>query len=346
MGSNISPSGAAVTLSEVGGNPNKYLSGIKWLTRNDVMNIITSCNNVAMKTYLNSNALKIEWGEFGKNDTFLNASNIFSLNPPNKATVANYNNNFSIGTNNYTSENDNAKLRVRYFDPHGLESNVYSADYNMRIDTFSPGYGSDSLIENFTGEGYRFTKTNVDANLSNNGVIIGNGGWNSTTSIIGLVGGDYSLQFAHKKLLYPYRSYVSTIPVGLNYSGLTENRTFYRLFQGTGPYNGGTITFEGLSNAKNEIINKSNIEVYLHLPGITSYQYGGGFENGSIFQDLGIYQNQPGGCLAYTGGSGSNVDFSFNSNSSILSNYKCFIKIKIKNINVLISKITFSPTYA
>ena len=87
-------------------------------------------------------------------------------------------------------------------------------------------------------------------------------------------------------------------------------------------------------------------EVFLHFPGVNTYHFGGGFENGGIFQDLGVYQNFPGGCLAYTGGSGESVDFSFNTISSALSNYKCIMKIKIKNTNVSINKITFSPTYA
>ena len=352
MSVNISPSGASVTLSETLGNTHKWLSGVEWLANGNSITITSQCNNLAAKTYRNTNILKIEWGEFGKDDEWFNAANVFSSLPPNKLTVANINtaqtpiSNFLIGGNNYVSENDNAKLTVRYFDPHDAESSIISGNYNMRIDTYALDVGSDSLIENFTGEDYRFSKNDVDTYLNNNNVLVSSGSWNSQTNITNQVGGEYSLQVAYKKLIYPNKNYVSTVPVGPNYSSLTNTRTYYRLFEGTGPFNGGTITFEGLSDALSEIISKNNIEVYLHLPGVSVYHYGGGFENGSLFQDLGIYQNFPGGCLAYSGGSGESVNFSFNDISSALSNYKCFIKIKIKNTNVSINKITFSPIYA
>jgi hypothetical protein len=352
MGINIVPSGATVSLSETLGNTHKVLSGVEWLTSGNSITIASACNNLAMKSYRNSNILKIEWSEFGKDDEFFAANRVFSSIPPNKSSVANINTslvpipNFSIGGNGYVSENDNAKLTVRYFDPHDSESSIVSSNYNMRIDTYTINNGSDSLIENFTGEDYRFTKTVIDSNLSNSSVNILGGSWVSSTNITNQVGGEYSLQVAYKKLIYPNKDYSSTIPIGPDYSSLTNDRTYYRLFEGIAPFNGGTITFEGLENALDEIISKDNIEVYLHLPGVSSYHFGGGFENGNIFQDLGIYQNVPGGCLAYTGGSGESVDFSFNTDSSASSNYKCFIKIKIKNTNVSINKITFSPTYA
>ncbi len=350
MGINISPNGALVTLSETLGNTHKWLSGIQWLTNGNSITIASQCNNLATKTYRNTDILKIEWSEFGKDDEWFDANNVFSSLPPNKLTLANINtaqnpiSNFLIGGNNYVS--DNAKLTVRYFDPHGAESSVISSDYNMRIDTYGLDNGTDSLTENFTGEDYRFSKNDVDNYLNDNNVLVNSGTWNSQNDITNQVDGEYSLQVAYKKLIYPNKNYISTVPVGPNYSSLSNDRTYYRLFEGIGPFNGGTIIFEGLSNALDEIINKNNIEVYLHLPGVSVYHYGGGFENANIFQDLGIYQNFSGGCLAYSGGSGESVNFSFNDITSALSNYKCFIKIKIKNTNVSINKITFSPIYA
>lgn len=351
MGNNISPNNATVTLSETLGNTNKWLSGVKWLTSGNSINITSQCSNLSTKTYRNTNILKIEWEEFGKDAEWFNANNVFTTLPPTKLSAANINtsispiNNFLIGSNDYVSGNDNAKLTLRYFDPHNAESSVISGNYNFRIDTYSLGEGSDSLIENFTGEGYRFSKNVVDTYLNDNNVALNNGNWNSQTDITNQVNGEYSLQVAYKKLIYPSKNYTATKPIGPNYSSLTNNRTYYRLFQGNAPFNGGTITFEGLNNALSEVISKNNIEVYLHLPGVSVYHYGGGFENGNVFQDLGIYQNFPGGCLAYSGGSGQSINFSFNDISSDLSKYKCFIKIKIKNTNVSINKITFSPLY-
>lgn len=352
MGVNTVPNSAVVTLSETPGNIHKALSGVEWLAQGNSINIASQCSNLATKSYRNTDILKIEWGEFGKDDEWFDAENVFASLPPNKLDGANINtavspiNAFTIGGNNYITEDDNAKLMVRYYDPHGAESNDLSPDYNMRIDTYISDIGSSALVENFTGEQYRFTQGDVNSNLYNNNVALNDGSWNSMWDIAPTIDGELSLQVAYKKLIYPYKNYTSTIPIGPNYSGLSGIRVYNRLFEGIGPFNGGTITFHGLANAIDEIKDKSNIEVYLHLPGVTSYHFGGGFENGGIFQDLGVYQNFPGGCLAYTGGSGESVDFSFNTISSTLSNYKCFIKIKIKNTNVSINKITFSPTYA
>jgi hypothetical protein len=334
----------ATILEENLGNFYKNLSGINWLTIGNSIHVESSCVDLAKKTYLNINIAKLELEEFGQDDLWLDAVDIFNNNPPNKLDIANIDTSFLIGSNECIE--NNAKLTVKYFDPHNTEVNDISSDYNMRVDSYNIDSGSSSLIENFTGEGYRFKKSIVDANLNDNTVSVDEGGWNSSADIITAIDGDLSLQVANKNLIYPSMDYSSTIPTSLNYSTCTGTRTYYRLFEGIGPYNGGTIIFEGLDNAKDEIIDKSNIEIYLHLPGIAAYHFGGGFENNSIFQDLGIYQNNPGGCLAFTGGSDNSVDFSFNSISSAASNYKCFIKIKIKNINVSINKITFMPTYA
>jgi len=353
MGSNISPSGAVVNVTEAGGNTYKALSGISWLTVGDVMNIASTCNNVAMKTYRDTNTLRVDWSEFGRSVEWFDADTVFS-GTPNKATIADISAGtsplaqFALGSTGVVSANDNARASVRYYDPHGVydeDESSYATD-KFRVDTFAPLYNTTALIEEFSGENYRFTKNAVDSFLNNSGVTLGNADWNSALDITPAVGGELSLQVAYNNLIYPNRNYVGTVPNGNNYSGLTGVRTYYRLLEGTGPYNGGTITFHGLSNALSEIQGKTNIEVYLHLPGVATYQFGGGFENGSIFQDLGIFQNNPGGCLAFTGGSGENVDFSFGTISSALSNYKCFIKIKVKNTSVTLNRITFSPTYA
>lgn len=353
MGANVSPSNAMVNISEANGNTHKWLSGVPWLTRDNVMNIQSTCENVANKSYRNVNALRIVWSEFGRSDQWFGANYIFN-GIPNKNSLANINNSstpinqFALGANQVVSANDNAKVSVTYYDPHGANA-AANSNFNVdkfRVDTYLPEDGTTDLIENFSGETYRFTKNGVDSFLFNKNVEKVNADWNSTSNIANSVGGELSLQVGYNNLIYPSRNYVSTKPSGPNYSGLAGTRTYYRLFKAAGPFNGGRITFEGLSNALNEIRNKSNIEVYLHLPGVTTYQFGGGYENGNIFQDLGIFQSSAGGCLASTGGSGNYVDFSFGTTSSNLSNYKCFIKIKIKNTNVTINRVTFSPTLA
>jgi hypothetical protein len=353
MGSNISPSGAIVNVTEAGGNTYKALSGISWLTVADVMNITSSCNNVAMKTYRDLNTLMIDWTEFGRSIEWFDADTVFN-GTPNKATVANIATSaspltqFALGSTGVVSSNDNARVSARYYDPHGVydeDESSYVVD-KFRVDTYAPTYNTTALIEEFSGETYRFTSNAVDTYLYNNGVVLGDADWNSALDITPAVGGKLSLQVAYNSLIYPNRNYVGTVPNGNNYSALTGDRYYYRLFEGTGPYNGGTITFHGLSGALSEIQSGTDIEVYLHLPGVAVYQFGGGFENGNIFQDLGIFQSNPGGCLAFTGGSGESVDFSFGTISSSSSNYKCFILVKIKNTNVTLNRITFSPTYA
>lgn len=353
MGSNINPSNAIINISEASGNIHKWLSGVPWLTKDNIMNIQSTCGNVANKSYRDSNILQILWSEFGRSNQWFGANTIFK-GIPNKNTVADINNSdsplnqFAIGSTPVVSVNDNAKVSVFYYDPHGSNASAisnYTVD-RFRVDTYDPENGTTDLVENFSGETYRFTKNVVDSFLFNKNVEKSNVDWNSTLNIASAVGGELSLQIGYNNLIYPTKNYVGTQPSGPNYAGLAGVRTYYRLFKGTGPFNGGRIIFEGLSNALNEVRNKTNIEVYLHLPGVTTYQFGGGFENGNIFQDLGIFQNVPGGCLANTGGSGNYIDFSFGTISSSLSNFKCFIKVKIKNSNVTLNRITFSPTYA
>lgn len=353
MGSNISPSNAMVSISEANGNTHKWLSGVPWLTRDNVMNINSSCENVANKSYRNINTLRIIWSEFGRSDQWFGSNYVFN-GIPNKASIANINNSsspinqFALGGNSIVSGNDNAKVSVTYYDPSGASAaanSSYTVD-KFRVDTFLPEDGTTYLIENFSGETFRFTKNSIDSFLYNKDVEKTNVDWNSTLNIANTVGGELSLQVGYNNLIYPTKNYTITKPTGPNYSGLAGTRTYYRLFKANGPFNGGRITFEGLSNALSEVSSKSNIEVYLHLPGVTTYQFGGGYENGNIFQDLGTFQSTAGGCLASTGGSGNYVDFSFGTTSSNLSNYKCFIKIKVKNTNVALNRVIFSPTLA
>jgi hypothetical protein len=242
----------------------------------------------------------------------------------------------TVGGANFRDLDARATMTVRNVFTSSTSSN--SAAGTFRIDTYNSASTTDT-VEPFDVETRRLVGIE---NFNDTGIDETDSLWDSTVSILTLSGTQHAVVY-NGTLAYPTINNASGFKPtgGPDYSGATGDCTFYRVFESTGAFSNGTITFSGWSNAKTTI-EGSTVDVYLRLPNCTDYSNG----NTDVWQDLGVDQQTFGGdgCQG-SGSTGSVVGFSFGTTSSSSYGNRIIMKIVMKNSGVTaLTGITFSPS--
>lgn len=251
-------------------------------------------------------------------------------------TIGTYNTSLSIGSGNFRDMD--ARGTATFRGVFGSATSSDSTAGTFRIDTY--GTTSTATQENFDDEDKRFRG---DEDFTDTGITWADSLWDSTDNVTTMSGSlDNGLVVYNGTLKYPTIDHsTGFLPVGPDYSSQTGDFVFYRVFTSTGAFTSGSITFSGWSNALS-IVQGANVEISLRYPNCSDY----GNNNTSVWQDLSVDQTVYGGdgCLG-AGSSGSVVNFSFGTTSSVSYGNRIIMKIVYKNSSVTaLTGITFSPT--
>lgn len=312
----------------------RYLSGVPYYTTGSTFDVsITHSTTIFDRGYV-TNPLTLNLSQFNASNQTPSLGDL-GLSEPLAITdtIGTYNTSLSVGSGNFRDldARGTATFRSVFTSANSSDSSAGT----FRIDTY--GTTSTATQENFDDEDKRFLGTE---DFTDTGITWADSSWDSTANVTGL--GEPGLVVYNGTLKYPSINHSSGfLPVGPDYTGQSGDFVYYRVFTATGAFTSGSITFSGWSNALS-VIQGSNVEVSLRYPNCTDY----GNNNTSLWQDLSVDQTIYGGdgCLG-AGSSGSVVNFSFGTTSSVSYGNRIIMKIVFKNSSVTaLTGITFNPT--
>jgi len=321
----------------------RYLSGVPYYTTNTQFDVSVSNTDTLFDEGYLTNPVTINLGQFNaSNQTPSLATLGLSVPVDTTDTVGTYDTSCTVGGGNFRDLD--ARATATYRNVFTSAGTIPSVAGTYRIDTY--GTTSTDTVEPFDDENKRFRGQAVNENMYSSSVDYSDSDWDSTDNVVdGTVvddSGDEHLVIYNGTLKYPTINHSSGfLPVGPDYSGVSGDHVYYRLFKSTAAFTQGSITFSGWSNALSTI-QGSDVDVYLMYPGCTDY----GNSNTNRWQNLSVDQTTFGanGCLG-GGSSGSVVAFSFGTTSSVGFGNRVFIKIIFKNSGATRpSGLTFSPT--
>jgi hypothetical protein len=320
------------------GSP-KYLSGVPYYSSGTTFNVsLTHSTTIFDRGYV-TNPLTLNLSQFNaanQTPTLTDAQPAgLGLTTPLAITdtIGTYNGSLTIGTGNFRDMD--ARGTATFRDVFGSATSGNSVAGTFRIDTY--GTTATASQENFDDEVWRFLGTE---DFTNTSITSTNSSWNSSTDVTGL--SEPGLVVYNGTLKYPTINHSTFLPAGPNYSGKSGDFVYYRVFEATGAFTSGSITFSGWSNALS-VVQSSNVEVYLRYPNCSDYGNG---NNGDVWQNLSVDETTYGGngCLG-AGSSGSSVAFSFGATSSNSYGNRIVMKVVFKNSSVTaLTGITFNPT--
>lgn len=334
---------AGVPTVASGTNVLRYLSGVPYYTTNSTFSLSVTNNDTLFDEGYLINPLTITLGQFNAANQTPSLAALGLSTPVNVYDViGTYNTNCTVGGGNF--RNLDARATATYRNVFTSSTSSSSAAGVYRIDTY--GTTSTDTSEPFDDEAKRFRGQATNENMYSSAVDYSDSDWDSTDNVVdGTVqddDGNKHLVVYNGTLKYPSINHSSGyLPPGPNYSGASNNHVYYRLFKATSAFTQGSIVFSGWANALN-VIQGANVDVYLMYPGCTDY----GNNNTNRWQNLSVDQTTYGGngCLG-GGSSGSTVNFSFGTTSSVSYGNKVFIKIIFKNGSATaLTSLTFSPT--
>ena len=308
-----------------------YLTGVPYYTTNSTFDIsVTDSEDLFDRGYVTS-PLRLNLSEF-------NASNItptltaLGLTEPLAITdtIGTYNDTITVGAGNFRDLD--ARATATYWNVFVSATSSNSAAGTFRIDSY--GTTSTDTVEYFDDEAKRFVGTE---DFTDTAITYTDSTWDSTTDRSG--GGH--LVVYNGTLKYPSIDHSAYSPIGPDYSGISGDCWYYRVFVATGAFTQGSITFSGWANALS-FVQGANVQVQLRLPNCSDYGNG----NTSVWQDLAVDQTTyaADGCLG-AGSSGSTVAFSFGSTSSASFGNRVVMRMKFTSAAVTaLNSITFSPT--
>jgi len=355
------PSTPALTVSS-SANLN-YLSGIKYLTTGDSLQLQATINNAFVNTYLQipltytfTVGIPSSTGDLSTPST-INTS-LPAVGPtgtnlvPNSTDSISINRTFNITTTNQQTVNQLAT--ITYSNAYGTTFVSSSAAQNLLINTYNT-HASSNKIEAFVDEAYRLLPdingaSGASALYPNDYVGIppvipalsGNPGyWDSQAALT-----NGNAQAFNARLVYPLGtsfnfssgSYQPAQFSGRDYSGFNNSNThggqvYYRAMYDPGiPHSLGTLTLGGLVLLDLTQLPSPNVKVEMKLPGVTGWL---DFSKPSPGVPTGVTGE---GCR--TSSSGSSFGWSVGTFSTATSGYMYILRITLFNTNRQISSLT------
>jgi len=313
---------------------NKYLSGVPYYNTGSTFNIsVTDTEDLFDRGYVSS-PLRLNLSEFNAANQTPTLTNLGLTEPlAITDTIGTYNSSITVGAGNFRDLD--ARATATYWNVFASATSASSAAGTFRVDTY--GVTSTNTIEYFDDEDKRYVGTEDFTDITLGDTPSTDSAWVEATDRS--AGGH--LETYNGTLDYPSINHSLFLPAGPNYSAVSGDCYYYRIFIATGAFNQGTITFSGWSNALTTI-QGADVEVHLRLPNCSDYGNG----NTAVWQDLAVDQQTyaGNGCLG-AGSSGSTVAFSFGTTSSSSFGNRIVMRIKFANGNpTALTQITFNPT--
>jgi hypothetical protein len=313
----------------------KYLSGVPYYTTGSTFNVeVTNSETLFDRGYV-TNPLTLSVSEFNAAAITPTLTQLGLTEPlAITDTIGTYSGIATVGAAAFRDMDARATATYRNVFATGTSAN--SAAGTFRIDTY--GTVSTETVEYFDDEHKRYLGDEdfTDITLGDNHTADSN--WNEETSLATTNGAEVY----NSTLKYPTENHSTFLPAGPNYSALSGDMVFYRIFRSTGgSFTNGTITFSGWSNALSTI-QGANVDVSLRYPNCTNY----GNSNTNVWQDLSVDQTvlAGNGCLG-AGSTGAVVAFSFGTTSSNAYGDRIIMKITLKNSSATaLTSVTFAPT--
>lgn len=332
-----------------------YLSGIKYLTTGDSLQLQATINNAFVNTYLQtpitySFTVGIPTTPGDMSDPSITVGPTGNSLVPNSTDHITINRVFSITLPNQQTVNEIAT--VSYANVYGASFVGASSSSNILINTYNTNASSNSA-EFFVDEKYRLVPdingaTGASALYPNDYVGIppaippsfGNPGfWDATTA---LVNGNAQSFNAH--LIYPTQNFTAGYSPaqggGVNYSGFNNTnahggQVYYRAMYGPGnPRSTGTLTINGVTLAD---LAFPNLKVEMKLPGVTGWlDFNQPFNSGTFTGATGE------GCR--TGNSGSLFGWSVGTFTTATSGFMYILRITLFNTSRQVSSLNESFT--
>ncbi len=323
-------SAAAPTISENTAVA-KYLTGVPYYSVNSSFNASTSNSDSLFDRGYVTTPLRINFNGFNATNTTPTLTALGLTEPlAITDTIGTYNTTFQVASGNFRDMD--ARADATYWNVFISNTSPPSVAGIFRIDTY--GTTSTDTVEYFDDEVKRFVGTE---DFTNTAITYTDSAWDSTTDRSS--GGQ--LVTYNGTLKYPSINHSTFALAGPDYSGVTNDCWYYRVFIASAAFTQGLINFVGWSDALS-IIKSTDVQVQLRYPNCNDY----GNNNTSVWQDLSVDQTTYGadGCLG-AGSSGTSAAFSFGTTSSAPFGNRIIMRVKYASNSVAaLDSITFSPT--
>jgi len=311
----------SISVSENTINSNKYLSGVRFYSLNDIFDISLSSNNIYDNTY-SQNQVFIDLHQFAADNQIINNNSPGVTGPSSPPAIGD---NFSYSSTFTISQSDkmasDAIVEAYGIDPIGSGPSTQSPSGNYLICTY--GNKSTDLEELFLDENYRLPNSNYNSIITNL-----TGQWNSANL---LTNGNSQVWIG--KLVYPDIDYTSGYHPSqtANYSSFSGDQVYLRAFKSTTPHTNIILELDGWNVSEWPY---NNIEIEIKLPTQTGWLRGDVAFNSADFTGA-----DGDGCYVANRSSGNQFYFTFGTFSTANSGYEIVIRIKYKN-NLNLKEIT------
>lgn len=243
-----------VSINLVELNSDKYQSGVRFLSHDDVLQIKFTTERMFNDVYPYPKQVVVKPEDFGIEEFEINHEdeNVLGSVIPLVNTQYVYQKNIKIEKNNIY--NVNPRLYLQPYTVYGKDPESYFFSQNMLVNTV--GSKSDNTSEYFEDEIYRLPNDEYDTPPSQIVNV-----WDSKKQ---LESGE--LQVYNRQLIYPQQDYSSNIPAQtINYSIFSDQAYYFRAFYSSSPKNNGRLDIDGLK------FDDQNIIVHIKLPGLTGW---------------------------------------------------------------------------
>lgn len=299
----------------------KYLSGVRYLGANDVVNVTTAGNALFDNAYV-LNPITFSGNGFptvivAPTDTAVSGVQT----PPAKLDKAIITS--KAVTLSVANQCDaDARITGTPRDPHGAYAGVTSPSVNLLLSTF--GNRSGPLVEHFDDEEYRLPLS-WDSDDKVSGIT---GHWDST-ALLGSDDSQYGIIADNEHgLIYPSVDYTSHQPANTaNYAGFTGDTKQLRALQGSSAKSSIQVLLDGVAGGISPV-GSGDLNVEIKLPTVGGWwdaakpfggALGGGDGEGCMV-----------GSISYSGGKAT-INITFGTNSSFGSNFRAYLRITTRN---------------
>lgn len=330
------PSINTPTITGLNQTSSKYLSGIRYVSTNDTIQLSVIGSDLFDNVYVASPiAYSSLTGVPNSSITPTDGAVTGLSSPPAKGqTMTVTNKVLTFSSTNVCS--NNGRITCTPTDPYGSYTTAQSASQNILVSTYGTSGQSTAIAENFRDENYRlplsFDHTSTSLTLT--------GQWTSSAALVNGNAQQYFTATTTHGLVYPTINFTTGyIPAqsGRNYSTFTGNQQYARGFAPSTNKTSITVTLNGVAAGIGSL-GTSDLNVEIKLPTQT------GWLDAAVAYDSGAGVATDGlGCLngsiSYTGGNAV-MSLTFGGKTTGDSGGRMYMRITFRNSTRSISSIT------
>jgi len=244
-----------VTISEKQLISAKYLSGVRYYSLNDALNINLSAHSLYDNTYIDSRQVFIKSEDLAVANKHIDfhSEGSFGVSRGAVGDILRYSSDLTINMSN--AYNTSPSLYLSGYRVFDRVENV-KFDVSYYVNTLSQA--STNTREYFKDEIYRMSEKNTYNLIPSKYT----GLWDSSAIL-----GSSQLQVFDSQLMFPFKNYTLNVMPRqtANYSGYDGARYYIRAFKGSSPRNNGTFTLPGFN------ISRDDVKIEIKLPSLTGW---------------------------------------------------------------------------